>query len=200
MAGSCAGGDLPESSKEPEGDLSEHARFARPRLQGGFPRRAWVRPETGRPPADEPERVRIARNLIDRREEIELITHPDILVIEDDVQLQTTIEAAFEDEGLQPAIAATGEEAVTLLKSDLSDYRALVVDIRLLGRIDGWEVARTARRIDPNLPVVYITGAAAERWETQGVPSSVLLRKPFALADLVTVIRRLLDKGSGAEP
>ena len=146
------------------------------------------------------ERVRIARNLIDRREEIELITHPDILVIEDDVQLQTTIEAAFEDEGLQPAIAATGEEAVTLLKSDLSDYHALVVDIRLLGRIDGWEVARTARRIDPNFPVVYITGAAAERWQTQGVLSSVLFKKPFALADLVTVVRQLLDEGSSGEP
>ncbi|WP_367279661.1 response regulator [Bradyrhizobium sp.] len=120
--------------------------------------------------------------------------------MEDDVHLQTAIEAALEDEGLQPAIAATGEEAVTLLKSDLSDFRALVVDIRLLGRIDGWEVARTARRIDPNLPVVYITGAAAERWETQGVPSSVLLKKPFAPADLVTVIRQLLDNGSSGEP
>ena len=133
-------------------------------------------------------------------EEAELITHPDILVIEDDVQLQTTIETALEDEGLQPAIAASGEEAVTLLKSDLSDYRALVVDIRLLGRIDGWEVARTARRVDPNLPVVYITGASAERWETQGVPSSVLLRKPFAPAELVTILRWLLDNGSSGEP
>lgn len=132
--------------------------------------------------------------------EAELITHPNILVIEDDVQLQTTIEAALEDEGLQPAIAATGEEAVTLLRSDLSDYRALVVDIKLLGRIDGWEVARAARRVDPNVPVVYITGAAAERWEAQGVPESVLLKKPFTPADLVTVIQQLLDQRSDAEP
>ena len=100
---------------------------------------------------------------------------------------------------MQPAIAASGEEAVTLLKSDLSDYRALVVDIRLLGRIDGWEVARAARRIVPNLPVVYITGAAAERWETLGVPRSVLLKKPFAPADLVAVIRKLLDQASNVE-
>jgi DNA-binding response OmpR family regulator len=105
--------------------------------------------------------------------------------------------AALEDEGLQPAVAASGEEAVTLLKSDLNDYRALVVDIALLGRIDGWEVARAARRIDSNLPVVYITGAAAERWESQGVLRSVLLKKPFTTADLVTVVRRLLNEGSG---
>ena len=133
------------------------------------------------------------------REQTDLVTHPNILVIEDDVQLQTTIEAALEEEGLEPAIAATGEEAVTLLKSDSSDYRALVVDIRLLGRIDGWEVARAARRVDPNVPVVYITGAEVDRWEAQGVPRSVLLRKPFASAELVTVIQRLLAERSGAE-
>lgn len=132
--------------------------------------------------------------------EAELMAQPNILVIEDDVQLQATLEAVLEDEGLQPAIAASGEEAVTLLKSDRIDYHALVVDIRLLGRIDGWEVARAARRVDPNFPVVYITGVAAERWETQGVPSSVLLKKPFVLADLVTAIRQLLDKRSDAEP
>lgn len=146
------------------------------------------------------ERDRIAGKLPDHREETDLVTYPNILVIEDDVQLQTTIEAALEEEGLEPAIAATGEEAVTLLKSDSSDYRALVVDIRLLGRIDGWEVARTARRVDPDVPIVYITGEAADRWEAQGVPRSVLLKKPFAPSELVTVIQRLLDQRSGAEP
>ena len=132
--------------------------------------------------------------------EAELIAHPNILVIEDDVQLQATLEAVLEDEGLQPAIAASGEEADTLHKSDRIDYHALVVDNRLLGRIDGWEVARVARQVDPNFPVVYITGVAAERWETQGVPSSVLLKKPFVPADLVTAIRQLLDERSDVEP
>ncbi len=139
------------------------------------------------------------RGRLSNMREAQSTTYPNILVIEDDVELQTTIEAALEDDGLQPAIAATGEEAVTLLRSDLSDYRALVVDIKLLGRIDGWEVARAARRVDPNVPVVYITGLAAERWEAQGVPESVLLKKPFAPAELVTVIHRLLDERSGAE-
>jgi CheY-like chemotaxis protein len=109
--------------------------------------------------------------------------------------LQASIEAVLVDEGLQPAIAASGEEAVTLLKGDRSGYRALVADIRLLGRIDGWEVARTARQLDPAFPVVYITGAGADRWESQGVPGSILLRKPFPPADLVTAILQLLRNG-----
>lgn len=108
--------------------------------------------------------------------------------------MQATIEAVLVDEGLQPAIAATGEEAITLLKSDQSGYQVLVTDIRLLGRIDGWEVARTARQLDPTFPVVYITGVGADRWDSEGVPRSILLRKPFASADLVTAIQQLLRK------
>jgi pilus assembly protein Flp/PilA len=43
----------------------------------------------------------------------------------------------------------SGEEAVTLLKGNKGKYRALVTDINLVGRIDGSEVARLAREIDP---------------------------------------------------
>jgi DNA-binding response OmpR family regulator len=132
---------------------------------------------------------------IQQRRATKLIAPPNILVIEDDAALQFTIEAALVDEGFEPAIAASGEEAITLLKSDRNIYRALVTDIKLLGRIDGWEVARTAREIDPTFPVVFITGAGADQWTSQGVPSSILLEKPFAPADLVTVLLQLLNKG-----
>ena len=136
---------------------------------------------------------------VQRRGATKLITLPDILVIEDDAALQATMEAALVDEGFEPAIAASGEEAITLLKSDRNNYRALVTDIRLHGRIDGWEVARIARAIDPAFPVIYITGAGADRWAFQGVPGSILLEKPFAPADLVTLIQQLLNKVQSVE-
>jgi DNA-binding response OmpR family regulator len=65
----------------------------------------------------------------------------------------------------------------------------------LAGRTDGWAVARTAREIDPEFPVVYMTGAAADQWPVQGVPNSILLAKPFAPAQLVTAISNLLNTG-----
>jgi CheY-like chemotaxis protein len=146
----------------------------------------------------QPDLSRTTHTSVDRQMESKLITHPTVLVIEDDVQLQMAIEAALEYEGLQLAIAASGEEAITLMQCDGSEYGALVTDIRLLGRIDGWHTARAARRINPTIPVVYITGEAAIGWETQGVPNSVLLKKPFLLADLATLVLQLL-KGSGPE-
>jgi DNA-binding response OmpR family regulator len=119
-----------------------------------------------------------------------------ILVVEDDPAIQTILEDALIDGGFDPAIAGSGEEAVTLLNSGLIKYRALVTDINLRGRMDGWEAARRAREIDPDFPVIYITAADAGDWSSQGVPNSILLSKPFAPAQLVTAISNLLNTGS----
>jgi CheY-like chemotaxis protein len=120
-----------------------------------------------------------------------------ILVIEDDQAIQSVVKEALRDGGFEAAIAASGEEAATLLKGhDNGKYRALVTDINLRGGTDGWEVARLAREIDPAFPVVYMTGAAADQWASQGVPNSVLLAKPFAPAQLVTAVSQLLNAGT----
>jgi DNA-binding response OmpR family regulator len=121
---------------------------------------------------------------------------PVILVIEDEEGIQSLVEDALEEGGFEPAIAASGEEAVTLLKGRINNYRALVTDISLRGRIDGWEVARQAREIDPQFPVVYMSGASADDWASKGVPNSIMLSKPFAPAQLVTAVSNLLNTGT----
>ena len=107
-----------------------------------------------------------------------------ILVIEDDQAIQTIVDEALTEGGFEPAIAASGEEAVTLLKGGLIKYRALVTDIDLRGQIDGWEVAPQAREIDSAFPIIYMSGAHAEDWASKGVPNSIMLAKPFAPAQL----------------
>jgi CheY-like chemotaxis protein len=118
---------------------------------------------------------------------------PVILVVEDDPPIQIIVEDALVDGGFEPAISPSGEEAMTLLKGHKGKYHALVTDITLLGRLDGWEVAKRARELDPAFPVLYITGAYADRWPSQGVPNSVLLTKPFAPAQLVTAVNRMMQ-------
>ena len=119
-----------------------------------------------------------------------------ILVVEDDHLVQTMVEAALVDGGFEPAIAASGEEAVTLLKGGLTKYRALVTDINLRGTMGGWEVAKVAREIDPEFPIIYMTGASADQYASHGVPNSILLTKPFAPAQLVTAVSQLLNSGT----
>ena len=119
-----------------------------------------------------------------------------ILVVEDDHLIQGVIEEALTDGGFEPAIAASGEEAVTLLNGGNTKYRALVTDINLIGKMDGWAVAKRAREIDAAFPIIYMTGASADQWASNGVPNSILLTKPFAPAQLVTAISNPLNAGT----
>lgn len=125
-----------------------------------------------------------------------MVDLPVIMVVEDDQSIQSIVEEALSDGGFEPAIAASGEEAVTLLKGYKGKYRALVTDINLVGMMNGWEVAKRAREIDPQFPVVYMTGASADEYGSHGVPNSILLTKPFAPAQLVTAVSQLLNSGT----
>ncbi|WP_407122696.1 response regulator [Bradyrhizobium sp. STM 3561] len=117
-----------------------------------------------------------------------------ILVVEDDQQLQGVLEDVLGESGFETAITASGEEAVTLLKGNAAAYRALVADIGLRGRMTGWEVATRARQIDPDLPVVYLTGSHANEFQDRAVPYSALLRKPVEPDHLVEAISQLVTR------
>lgn len=121
---------------------------------------------------------------------------PIILVVEDEQLIQNLIEEALSDGGFDSAVVASGEEAVALLKSQKGKYRALVTDIQIGGAMDGWEVAQHAREIEPDFPVVYMSGAVAAEWTSKGVPNSIMLAKPFAPAQLLTAIATLLNSAT----
>jgi hypothetical protein len=65
---------------------------------------------------------------------------------EDDPLIQAMVEEALSDGGFASALTASGEEAIALLQNGKSKYRAVVTDINVLGKLDGWEVGRAARR------------------------------------------------------
>ena len=121
-----------------------------------------------------------------------------IMVVEDDQLIQSLIEDALSDGGFESAISTSGEEAVTLIRGNRNHYRALVTDINLLGTMNGWEVARHARELDPEFPIVYMTGIRKDEWGSRGVPNSILMTKPFAPAQLVTALSQLLNGGTAA--
>jgi CheY-like chemotaxis protein len=124
---------------------------------------------------------------------------PTILVVEDDNLMQSVVEEALKEGGFETVLASSGEQAAELLDSAEGKYRALVTDINLgRDKLDGWEVARHAREIDPAFPVVYMSGDSAKDWAFKGVPNSIMLAKPFAPAQLVTAVAQLMNGGTPA--
>jgi len=118
---------------------------------------------------------------------------PPVLVVEDEYILQADLENALNEAGFATAIVASGEEALTLFNGGKLTCLALVADIRLVGRLSGWDVARRIREKEPAFPVVYVTGAASDEWASNGVPNSILISKPFAVAQLVAALSNLLN-------
>ncbi|WP_407123358.1 response regulator [Bradyrhizobium sp. STM 3561] len=117
-----------------------------------------------------------------------------VLVLEDDVLVQDMVRDALSDGGFETQVVPSGEEAIQLLEADSTKHRALLTDINVRGSLSGWDVAKRARELNPELPVIYMTGAAADEWPSHGVPNSILLHKPFAPAQVVTALAQLLNQ------
>lgn len=116
---------------------------------------------------------------------------PLILVVEDEYLLLDEMLHALTRAGFVVDGVGSGEEALALFCSG-RDYAALITDVNLQGALSGWDVARRVRERERSLPVIYTTGAAADQWASQGVPDSTLLAKPFAPAQLLSAVSRLL--------
>lgn len=118
-----------------------------------------------------------------------------ILVVEDEALVQDLIDNALQEGGFGSQIVSSGEKAIELLEGkDGGSYRVLLTDVNLSGILADWDVARRARELNPDLPVIYMTGNSAEEWSSQGVPKSLLLQKPFAPAQVVTAVSQLLNQ------
>lgn len=120
---------------------------------------------------------------------------PAVLVIEDEYFLQADLEQVLTDAGFATHIVSSGEEALTLLMGGTKHPNVLVTDVKLAGRLTGWEVAKRIREKDPSFPVIYVT-AYSQDWPAQGVPNSIVISKPFASAQLVTAVSNLLNGGT----
>lgn len=120
-----------------------------------------------------------------------------ILIVEDDALLQLELEGTLHDGGYVTETASSGETAIAKLQEH-REIRALLTDINLTGQKTGWDVARHARELFPDLPVVYVTSVSADEWTSQGVPKSILIQKPFAPAQITTAVSQLLNAADGS--
>jgi DNA-binding NtrC family response regulator len=117
-----------------------------------------------------------------------------ILVAEDEQVIRELLGATLEEDGYKVVLAESGEQAVALLENQ-KDARGLITDVRLGGKrkLTGWDVARHARELNPDMAVVYLSGDSGVDWAVQGVPKSVMVPKPFAMSQVSTALANLLN-------
>ena len=116
---------------------------------------------------------------------------PIILLVEDEPLVLLVAQDALEAGGFTVIPTQVGAEALAVIDARIAELSGLVTDVRLPGA-SGWDIARHARELKADLPVVYTTGDSAADWPAQGVPNSVVVQKPYAGAQLLTAISTLL--------
>jgi DNA-binding response OmpR family regulator len=119
-----------------------------------------------------------------------------ILIAEDDPSAGDEMKRALEEAGFRVLLAQSGEKATAAFDENAGEIGGLIADVKLGGNLSGWDVARHAREVNQDLPVVYITGFFVEDWASRGVPKSILVQKPFAPAQIITAISSLLNLSS----
>ena len=108
--------------------------------------------------------------------------------------LGLTIENALLDAGVkQVALSTSTEEAMEHLRDERPD--AIVLDVHLADRDDGWAIAELVRTLGPDSPrIIFSTGAP------QDIPEDIaalgcVLEKPYDAAILVDLLREPEKKG-----
>ncbi len=115
-----------------------------------------------------------------------------VLVVEDEPEICALIAEYLQAEGFEPDCVRSDGEAAEVLRR-ASAFSCSVVDVNLGRGATGFDVARLARRLDPQLPVIFVSGqASADSLERFGVTGALFLPKPFTAAELMEQVRRLV--------
>jgi len=114
-----------------------------------------------------------------------------ILITDDDKQICTVLSDLLKKEKFETLTAYEGETALSLLRSKAPDL--ILVDLMLPG-MDGMEVLRQVKDLDPELPVVFITAHADTRGAVKAIKAGAhdYLSKPFDNNEVLRVVHRAL--------
>ncbi|WP_415665604.1 response regulator [Zymomonas mobilis] len=115
-----------------------------------------------------------------------------ILLVEDEETVRNVAGFGLKRQGYDVLTAENGEEALSLLK-DNSKIDLLISDVVMPG-MDGPTLGSEARKLRPDLPVLFISGYAEEQLRRSiSLEHVAFLPKPFSIQDLAIAVGKVLN-------
>ena len=117
-----------------------------------------------------------------------------ILVIEDEDVVRTLASRGLRDHGYVVIEARNGTQALHYIQEHPGAVGLVISDV-VMPEMGGRELGQSLARIDPDLPVLYMSGYTGEDVVQRGLldPGAPFQQKPFTPAGLATKVRRMLD-------
>ncbi len=126
-----------------------------------------------------------------------------LLVVEDDSDVRELAKTLLVSMACHPTVTASGADALKALEQS-GPFDLLLSDVVLAGGMSGVEVAREAKRRQPGIKVLFMSGYTENAVIHHGKLDAgvVLLQKPFRRADLARKLAEAMTKndsdGNGA--
>jgi len=117
-----------------------------------------------------------------------------ILVVDDEHLIRWSLEQNLKKQGYEVVTAASGEDALKLLKDDIPDL--MLLDIQLPG-IDGLAVLERVKEMEEEIIVIMVTalGVLETAVKAMRMGAYDYINKPFNLDELAIVIKKALETG-----
>ncbi|MBX7052496.1 MAG: response regulator transcription factor [Flavobacteriales bacterium] len=120
-------------------------------------------------------------------------TTPKILLVEDDLNLGFVIQDTLKMEGFKVHLCKDGKEG--LLQFNKEEYDLCLLDV-MMPKKDGFSLAEDIRKINQNIPVVFLTakGMAEDKIRGLKLGADDYITKPFSSEELILRIKAILKR------
>lgn len=116
-----------------------------------------------------------------------------ILVVDDEKSMAEALKDNLEFEGYRVDVAHGGRQAVDCVKG--ARYHLVLLDV-MMPDLDGFAALKEIRRIDPDLPVIFLTARASEAEKVKGfgLGGDDYVTKPFSIKELMARVKAVLKR------
>ena len=118
----------------------------------------------------------------------------DILIVDDEADIRELIGGLLEDDGYEPREAGDADAALDAIRARKPSL--IILDVWLQGsRLDGIELLDEFRALDPDLPVIVISGHGTIETAVAAIRKGAydFLEKPFKSDKLLLTVKRALE-------
>jgi DNA-binding response OmpR family regulator len=118
---------------------------------------------------------------------------PKILLVEDDINLGFVLNDFLTMSNYEPTLAKDGKEGFEFFKN--GNFDLCLLDVMLPFK-DGFTLAEEIRKIEPNIPIIFLTAKTMEKDKIKGFKSGGddYITKPFSTEELSLRIEAILRR------
>lgn len=124
-----------------------------------------------------------------------------ILIVEDEEALAKGLKFNFEEEGYDVVIADDGNTALQVFHAKDPAVDLVILDL-MLPDMSGYEICRVIREIDNQVPILILSARTLSEDKTLAFDCGTdqYMTKPFALPELLSRVRNLLERRRPSPP